>query len=120
MTRLHRVLLLSAALAGCTETVRLTRDPLDNLVALSLTPDDPSIRITDIALPHHTLQFTAMGRFADGSTRDVTPLVTWTLDNGRLGAFDDKGLFTASHSAAGYGRSRSRRAGCKRRRRSRS
>jgi TolB protein len=96
------VLWLSVLVAGCTETVRLSRDPLDNLVALDVTPGDPAITITDLALPHHTLQFTAMGRFADGSTRDVTPLVQWSVDNGRLGSFDERGLFTASHAAAGY------------------
>src|SRR6266536_1985679 len=101
MTRAHTVLLLSV-LASCTERIELARDPLDSLVALELTPGEPTIKITDLSLPHHTLQFTAVGRFTDGSTRDVTPLVTWTIDNGLLGAFDMRGLFTASHTAAGY------------------
>lgn len=102
MTRAHMFLWLSVLVAGCTETVRLARDPLERLVALELTPGDPTIKITDLALPHHTLQFTAMGRFADGTSRDVTPLVQWSVDNGRLGSFDERGLFTASHAAAGY------------------
>jgi hypothetical protein len=100
-----RLLLLAAVLAcaGCTETVRLTRDPLEGMVAVDVTPFDSTIKITELGGPHHTLQFTAMGRFADGSTRDITPLVAWQLDNGLLGAFDGRGLFTASHEAAGHG-----------------
>jgi len=93
------------ALAGCTETVQLTRDPLENMVALDISPGDSTIKLTDLAEPHHTLQFLAMGRFADGTTRDITPLVTWSVDNGLLGEFDEMGrshgLFTASHAAAG-------------------
>jgi hypothetical protein len=102
MTRSATVLLL--VLAGCTETVRLARDPLEGIVALEVTPFDSTVKITDLALPHHTLQFSAMGHFADGSTRDVTPLVAWKLDNALLGSFDggEDGLFTASHAAAGY------------------
>src|SRR5688572_9544947 len=101
MTRLHSVLLLSV-LAGCTETIQLTRDPLESLVALEVTPSNPTIKITDLTPPHHTLQFTAMGRFSDGSTRDITQLVEWKIDNGLLGYFDKRGLFTASHGAAGH------------------
>lgn len=101
MTRAHTVLLLVLA-AGCTERIELARDPLENLIALDVSPAEPTIKITDLALPHHTLQFTAIGTFADGSQRDVSPLVAWTLDNGALGTFDARGLFTASHAAAGY------------------
>jgi hypothetical protein len=43
-----------------------------------------------------------MGQFADGSTRDITPLVEWNVDNGLIGTFDQRGLFTASHAAAGH------------------
>jgi WD40 repeat protein len=101
MTRLHIVLVL--VLVGCTETVQLARDPLEQLVSIELSPADPTIKITDLALEHHTLQFTAMGQFADGSTRDITPLVDWNVDNGQIGTFDRRGLFTASHKAAGHG-----------------
>jgi Tol biopolymer transport system component len=101
MIRLATALLL--VLGGCTETVQLARDPLVGMVALDVTPFDSTIKITDLAAAHHTLQFSAMGRFEDGTTRDITPLVEWNLDNGLLGAFDKRGLFTASHTAAGHG-----------------
>ncbi|HEX5064218.1 MAG TPA: hypothetical protein VFV99_32815 [Kofleriaceae bacterium] len=91
------------ALVGCTETVHLSRDPLEGLVSLELTPFDSTIKITDIAPPHHTLQFLAMGHFEDGTTRDITVLVEWAIDNALLGTFDTRGLFTASHAAAGHG-----------------
>jgi Tol biopolymer transport system component len=103
MTCGNRLLLAAcAALIGCTETIQLTRDPLAQLIALEITPGDAMIKLTDLAPPHHTLQYTAMGRFADGTTRDVTGLVEWTIDNGLLGSFESRGLFVASHGAAGY------------------
>jgi hypothetical protein len=102
MIRLHTVLLLVLS-SSCTETVQLARDPLEMLESLDVTPFDSTIKITDLALPHHTLQFSAMGHFADGTTRDITPLVAWQLDNSLLGAVDTRGLFTASHVAAGRG-----------------
>jgi hypothetical protein len=101
MIRLHTVAIL-VLLCSCTETVQLSRDPLESLQAVAVTPFDSTIKITDLALEHHTLQFSAMGHFADGTTRDITPLVTWEVDNGLLGAIDKRGLFTASHTAAGH------------------
>ncbi|HEY5925374.1 MAG TPA: hypothetical protein VIV11_27005 [Kofleriaceae bacterium] len=100
MLRLPTVLFI--VLAGCTETVRLADDPLESLVSIEIAPSDSTIKITDLALPHHTLQFIAMGRFSDNTIRDITSLVEWKLDNGLLGVFDASGLFTASHAAAGY------------------
>jgi hypothetical protein len=104
MIRSHTVLLL--VLSSCTETVQLARNPLENLQSIDVTPYDSTIKITDLALPHHTLLFSAMGKFADGTKRDITALVDWKLDNGLLGSFDPSdppGLFTASHTAAGRG-----------------
>ena len=96
-----------AVAAGCTETIRLTRDPLDQLITIEIAPGDAMIEVTDLAPPHHTLQYTAMGRFADGTTRDITAFADWTFDNGFLGTFEQPfeqpGLFTASHAAAGRG-----------------
>jgi hypothetical protein len=100
MTRPHLVLLLSV-LAGCTETIDLTRDPLASLTSLEIVPGDAIITITDLGAEHHTLQYQAMGRFRDGSTQDVTQLVVWSVDNEQLGAFAERGLFVASHAAVG-------------------
>lgn len=100
MTRLHLVLLLSA-FAGCTETIDLTHDPLANLTSVEVVPGDATVTIFDLAPPHHTLQYQAMGRFRDGSTMDVTQLVTWSVDNEQLGGFEASGLFVASHAAVG-------------------
>lgn len=103
MNRLPLALLLSVA-TGCTETIELAHDPLEGLVELELVPGDATIRITDLAPPNHTLQYQAMGRFHDGSTRDVTQNVTWMIDDDTLGSFDPPGLFVASHAAVGRGR----------------
>jgi hypothetical protein len=103
MTRLHLALLLSVV-AGCTETIELTHDPLANLASIEIVPADARIEITDLAPPHHTLQYQAMGRFRDGSTMDVTQLVAWSLDDDQVGAFEEPGLFVASHAAVGMTR----------------
>ena len=103
MIRAHMVLLLSLV-AGCTETIRFP-DPLENLVGLELAPGDQTITLVDLQVPadqHHRLQYTATGVFADGSRRDVTGLVHWSIDNTLLGAID-KGELVASHTAAGHG-----------------
>jgi len=100
---MNRVLLalLLTAVAGCTETIELTHDPLANLESLEVVPDDAKITITDLAPPYHTLQYQAMGRFRDGSTQDVTGLVTWSIANEALGAFEPSGLFVTSAAAVG-------------------
>lgn len=99
MTRLP--LACSLALASCTETIRLDHDPLDNLESVEIFPSDATVQIMNLGEPFHSLQYEAMGRFSDGSTRDITPLVAWTLDRQVLGGFGDRGLFVASHEAAG-------------------
>lgn len=97
MTRAILVLML----CGCTETVELVRDPLENVASIEIFPADARVTVTDLAPPQHTLQYQAMGRLADGSTRDVTALVTWSTNNKLLGDFEGEGLFVASHLAAG-------------------
>jgi hypothetical protein len=103
MIRIALVLLLSAT-AGCTETIELTHDPLANLVTIEVAPADATITILELAPPNHTLQYQAFGRFEDGSIRDLTGVVTWTIDHTELGAFEPEGLFVASHAAVGHGR----------------
>lgn len=101
MTRPFLALLLS--LAGCTETIRLDHSALDNLSTIEVIPAAALVEITDLASPRHTLQYAAVGTFSDGSTRDITDVVTWAIDRDVLGGFDPGGLFVASHAAAGYG-----------------
>jgi hypothetical protein len=98
-----RIVLLLCAVAGCTETIRIQADSLEGIVSLEVYPPDALVTVTDLSPPGQTLQYTAMGHFNDGTTRDVTPLVGWSVDNVRIGAFDGNGQFTATQTAAGYG-----------------
>lgn len=92
---------LCLALAACTETVTLSaRDPLAGLVSLTIAPGDQTLLLTDLATPP-TLEYHATGTFADGVERDVTPFVTWELDNPAPGSFVEPGRFQASARAAG-------------------
>lgn len=98
-----RLVTLALALSfGCTETIRLDVNPLDSLTELRIVPDSAMVEITDLAPPNHTLQYTAIGTFGDGTTRDLTEQVTWAIDRDVLGSFEPNGLFIASHAAAGY------------------
>ncbi len=69
------------------------------LASITVTPADTSISIASV--PTATVQFTAMGTYADGTTWDLTSSATWTTSNmsiatsaGTPGS-PDNGLFTA-------------------------
>lgn len=65
---------------GGNATAVLTVD-LSNLVSISLLPAPASIA------NHTQVQFAAIGAFNDGSTRDITGLVTWTSSNPGVASF---------------------------------
>jgi hypothetical protein len=93
---------ISIALAsGCTDLVQLAPDPLGNLVTLDIKPRDSEITITDLAEPPQTVVYHAIGTFSDGSRRDVTDLLTWTVDNAAPGTFLDPGTYSTTNAAAG-------------------
>src|SRR5262249_11209738 len=47
----------------------------DNLVSLSITPSNPTIAATT------QQQFSAIGKFSNGATKNLTAQCTWTSDN---------------------------------------
>lgn len=96
-------LALTLSIVGCTETIRFDVTPLDGVTELRVLPASATIEITDLAPPNHTLQYAAIATYGDGTTRDITDLVTWAIDRDSLGAFETDGLFITSHEAAGYG-----------------
>jgi hypothetical protein len=91
----------AAMLAACTQAVQLD-DHLGGLVALDVTPAQATIAITDLGQPARTLPYTATGQFADGSTRDVTAYVNWSVDDPAPGMFTQPGTYTTSNAAAGH------------------
>jgi len=90
------------ALGGCTERVQLVEEALPGLVSLEVTPAETALAITDLAQPPQTVTYTALGRFVDGTSRDVTALVEWTTDNAGPGSFVERGSYTTSGAAAGH------------------
>jgi hypothetical protein len=68
-------------------------DALLGLASIQLSPADATLTI-DGTTPA-TLDYTATGLFDDGTSRDITPLVTWRTDNPSLGPIS-RGTFTAS------------------------
>jgi trimeric autotransporter adhesin len=84
---------LGATFDGVSATVpaNLTVD-LSNLVSISLLPSTPSIA------NHTQVEFAAIGTFNDGSTRDVSRLVTWSSSDPAVADFGPTG--SAVHGKA--------------------
>jgi uncharacterized protein YjdB len=60
-----------------------------NLNTITITPQLTSVPIST------TVQFSATGTYGDGSTRDLSSLVTWTSSSPTVATVDVNGLFTA-------------------------
>jgi Tol biopolymer transport system component len=99
-----RVLLLLASLcwvAGCTETIQLGGGQLSGLVSLELRPPAAVATVTDLNAGPVVVKFHAIGRFVDGTRRDVTHLVEWSVDNPTPGTVSD-GTYLTSNAAGGH------------------
>ncbi|HEY1817723.1 MAG TPA: hypothetical protein VGG74_35525 [Kofleriaceae bacterium] len=97
-----RSFVLCTYLIACTQVVQLAPDPLGNLVTIELTPNDATLTITDLAQAPQTLGYHAIGVFSDGSRRDITTMLNWSVDNMAPGGFLDPGTYTTSNAAAGH------------------
>src|SRR5438477_660467 len=60
-----------------------------NLIAISISPAAPSVPVNT------TQQLTATGSYGDGSSRDLTALVTWSSSSTAVATVDANGLLTA-------------------------
>jgi uncharacterized protein YjdB len=60
-----------------------------NLAAISISPTAPSVPVNT------TQQLTATGSYSDGSSRDLTALVTWSSSSTAVATIDTNGLVTA-------------------------
>jgi|GEM_PF-2707272 len=90
---------ISATVGGLSGTVSgsgtLTVGP-PILTALSLSPVSALMPLRD----HYTLQFTAAGRFSDGSIQDLTSSTVWGLPSNNSGAtINNAGVVTIDLSA---------------------
>jgi hypothetical protein len=94
-------LALLVALAGCLEHVELAGDSLPGLEAIEVSPAQQTLAIVLPSSPQ-TVAYTALGHFADGSTRDITAELAWTTDNPAPGAFITPGTYTSSNAAGGH------------------
>ena len=96
-----RLLVLLCLWAGCTETVGLGGGQLSGLISLELNPPAAVATVTDLNADPIAIKFTAFGRFVDGTRRDVTHLVEWSVDNSAPGAVTD-GVYLTSNQAGGH------------------
>lgn len=61
----------------------------NSLVAISVTPSNASLQLTK------TQQFTAIGSFGDGTSKDVSSTVTWSSSSSNVASINSTGLATA-------------------------
>jgi hypothetical protein len=97
-------LLVVAIVAACTEHVQLGDDGgIPGLVSVAVAPTSTTLEFPDLAAPDQTIAYAATGTFVDGTTRDITTLVTWTSDFAAPGGFaEPAGTFVATGDAGGH------------------
>jgi len=61
----------------------------NSLVGIAVTPSNASLQLTK------TQQFTAIGSFGDGTSRDVSSSVTWSSSSSGVASINNTGLATA-------------------------
>lgn len=81
------LLSLLAGGAGCPRPLSAT-EPLPALRAVTVEPASAAIA------PGDRLPLAALGRYQDGSVRDLTALATWSAGSGRAAAVDAQGVVT--------------------------
>lgn len=95
------VLLASLWAVGCTETVELGGSQLSGLVSLELRPPAATATVSDLNAGPVVVRFQAIGRFVDGTRRDVTQLVDWSVDNPAPGTVM-AGTYLTTNTAGGH------------------
>ena len=85
---------MSASFQGLTASTTTFQVLSSTLTSIMLSPAQPTVTIGG------TQQLTAIGTFADGSTGDVSSMVTWTSSNPAALSVDENGLSTAYTAGA--------------------
>jgi trimeric autotransporter adhesin len=80
---------ITATASSMQGSANLTVNAVANLTAIAITPQLSSIPIST------TQQFSAIGTYSDGSTRDLSSLVTWNSSSTVTATIDAHGLVTS-------------------------
>jgi uncharacterized protein YjdB len=81
---------ISATISSIHGSANLTvTSAANNLSAIAISPQISSVPVNS------TQQFSAIGTYADGSSRDLTTLVNWTSSSPAIATIDVNGLLTA-------------------------
>jgi len=80
---------ITATASSMQGSANLTVNAIANLTAIAITPQLSSIPIST------TQQFSATGTYSDGSTRDLSLLVTWSSSSTAAATVDVNGLVTS-------------------------
>ncbi|HZR29630.1 MAG TPA: Ig-like domain-containing protein [Terriglobales bacterium] len=73
-------------------TTLTVKPALPPLTSITVTPQNSRIQ------KGKTQEFVATGHFMDGSTHDISTIVTWTTGDGTIATIDNSGLLTAVNS----------------------
>jgi uncharacterized protein YjdB len=85
---------ITATASSMQGSANLTVNAIANLTAIAITPQLSSIPIST------TQQFSATGTYSDGSTRDLSLLVTWSSSSTAAATVDVNGLVTSVAAGA--------------------
>ena len=85
---LAAVLAVLGALTGCADA------HLPGLTSITLTPPNSTLDIGQ------TQQYAASGTFSDGTTRDISSLVTWSSSNTTVASINSSGLALGIHQGS--------------------
>lgn len=88
---------ITASINSVSGTTDLTVAPA--LQSIEITPNAPNLTLMPPGAPS-TVQFHATGHFADGSTSDLTPRVTWSSSSATVATISTTGLATSVGAGA--------------------
>jgi uncharacterized protein YjdB len=83
---------ISAELNGISGSCTVNVHAVADLVSITVTPSDASLEIG------FTQSFSAQGQFSDGSSRDVTQSLSWSVSNSDIAIIDQNGVVTGRSS----------------------
>src|SRR5271169_2204348 len=83
------LLMVSAGCRGLPSSASSDPPPTKTLTSLAVSPSSTSLAIGG------TQQFTATGKYSDGSTANISSTATWTIADAAVATVNPSGLATA-------------------------
>ncbi|MGR5437807.1 Ig-like domain-containing protein, partial [Vibrio owensii] len=92
------LIVISIILLGCGSEDSVEYNPLESI---SVTYKRHMFKGGDLTVPvGYSIQFDAVGHYRDGSTKEITELVSWHSSNTTVATVNTKGLLTGESEGA--------------------